>query len=117
MDNVGGLINIIAEYAKKNPVRFHMPGHKGRQICPDRESGLGEYNINYFNFLNYQNDVTELFFTDNLYSPDSNAGLIEGLEKRISECFFENTNHSRNIISYISCGGATLGIQAEMIYI
>lgn len=112
---MGGLINIILEYAKKNPVRFHMPGHKGRQICFDSESCSNEYNVNYLNYLNYQNDITELFFTDNLYSPDSNAGLIEGLEKRISECFFENANNSGDIVSYISCGGATLGIQASVL--
>ena len=90
MGKINKINDIISEYAKKNPVRFHMPGHKG------------EFDVK---------DVTELFFTDNLYNPDLNTGLIFELEKRISECFFENIK----AVSYISCAGATLGIQAAVL--
>ncbi|MCL2096729.1 MAG: hypothetical protein FWH10_07485 [Oscillospiraceae bacterium] len=92
---MGRLNDAVSEYAKKNPARFHMPGHKGR----------AEYNPG------YSLDVTELFFTDNLYSPDSNINFIYGLEKRISECFFNNSN----IKSFISCSGATLCIQGALL--
>lgn len=80
----------IKAYAKRNPVRFHMPGHKG-----------------VFDPL----DVTELFFTDNLYNPDENLRIILDLEKRVSRVFFSGNN----IQSNISCGGATLCIQAALL--
>ncbi|MCL2772076.1 MAG: hypothetical protein FWD71_01895 [Oscillospiraceae bacterium] len=96
---MGNLNNIIAEYAGKNPIRFHMPGHKGQKI------GIS---------LDYSTDVTELFFTDNLYSPDVNSRLILDLEERISKCFFKDTA-TNQIVSYISCGGATLGIQGALL--
>ena len=80
----------IKNYAKKNPVRFHMPGHKG-VIDPL--------------------DVTELFFTDNLYNPDKNLRIILDLEERVSQIFFANNS----INSGISCGGATLCIQAALL--
>ena len=83
----------IKDYAKKNPVRFHMPGHKGL-----------------FDPL----DVTELFFTDNLYAPDNNLRLVLELEERASRVFFKRDNH---IKTFISCGGATLCIQAALLAI
>ena len=88
-----GLSEIISGYAKKNPVRFHMPGHKGRP----------EY------ALDYALDVTELFFTDNLYDPSPEVNLINSLEDRIARCFFGAK--SAGVRSFISCSGATLCIQ------
>lgn len=91
---MGRLNDIIGEYADKNPVRFHMPGHKGKSE----------------NHIDYSLDVTELFFTDNLYSPSGKLNLIHELENRISKCFFNNTS----ISSLISCSGATLCVQASI---
>ena len=92
---MGRLNDIIREYAKKNPVRFHMPGHKGKSIeNPD-----------------YSRDITELFFTDNLYAPSSETNLIYELENRISKCFFKNPD----VFSLISCSGATLCIQGAVL--
>lgn len=91
---MGRLNDIIGRYAEKNPVRFHMPGHKGKSE----------------NNLNYSLDVTELFFTDNLYNPSSEINLIYELEDRIAKCFFKDLN----IHSLISCSGATLCIQASI---
>ena len=87
---MGRLSDIIGEYAKKNPVRFHMPGHKGRGAALD---------------------VTELFFTDNLYSPSRETNLIYTLEERLSKCFFTKAG----IYSLISCSGATLCVQASVL--
>jgi len=92
---MGRLNDIIGEYAEKNPVRFHMPGHKGKNI----------YN------LNYSLDVTELYFTDNLYNPDDKLNIIYELENRISKCFFKNAD----VHSLISCSGATLCIQSALL--
>ena len=91
---MGRLSDILNNYAKQNPVRFHMPGNKGK--------------INF----NVSTDVTELFFTDNLYNPDADTGIIHELEDKIVKCFFPNANH---IHSIISCGGATLCIQAAIL--
>ena len=91
------LNDVINEYAKKNPVRFHMPGHKGKS----------ETN------LDYSLDVTELYFTDNLYNPDTELNLIHDLENRIAKCFFKNTDVT-DVNSLISCSGATLCIQAAI---
>jgi len=88
---MGRLNDTISDYAKKDPVRFHMPGHKGRPLyAPD-----------------YALDVTELFFTDNLYDPDPGINIINELENRVSKCFFKN----KDVNSFISCAGATLCIQ------
>ena len=80
----------ISAYAQKDPVRFHVPGHKGA-----------------FDPL----DVTELFFTDNLYAPDESLRLISGLERRAARIFFGRDD----IGTSISCGGATLCIQAALL--
>ncbi|MCL2813854.1 MAG: hypothetical protein FWD23_04565, partial [Oscillospiraceae bacterium] len=91
-----GRLNDTAEnYAKRNPVRFHMPGHKGR---PNGKLG-------------YPLDLTELFFTDSLYSPSRGINLIYALEEKISKCFFQNAD----IFSLISCSGATTGVQASVL--
>ena len=82
----------INNYAARNPIRFHVPGHKGA-----------------FNPL----DVTELFFTDNLYVPDETLRLILDLEQRIPQIFFPN--NKADIKSTISCGGTTLGIQSALL--
>ena len=92
---MGELNDIAIKYAKNNPIRFHMPGHKGRVA----------------NELNYSLDLTELFFTDNLYAPSCDINLIYALEERISKCFFKNAN----VYSLISCTGATLCVQASVL--
>ena len=91
---MGRLNDVIFEYTKKNPVRFHMPGHKGK-IDP--------------------RDVTELFFTDNLYNPDCELNLIDELEERISKVFFNNQSDRGDIYSLISCSGATLCVQGAVL--
>ena len=90
------LNDILNDYTAKNPVRFHMPGNKGKL-------NLG---------INISTDVTELAFTDNLYNPDADTGIIHELENKITGCFFPELN---NIHSVISCGGATLCIQSAIL--
>ena len=94
---MGRLNDIIEKYADSSPVRFHMPGHKGR----------------FSDALNYSRDVTELFFTDNLYEPDPGTNLIFELEDRISNCFFPGKD--KKINSLISCSGATLCIHSAIL--
>ncbi|MCL2158933.1 MAG: hypothetical protein FWH48_05955 [Oscillospiraceae bacterium] len=95
---MGRLTDIIGEYEKKGPVRFHMPGHKGKTSELAAEPS-------------HSRDITELFFTDNLYEPDSKVNLIYGLEERIAKCFFKDQKTE----SLISCAGATLCVQAAIL--
>lgn len=53
----------LVEHAKKQPVSFHMPGHKGSRIY--RENGYGEILDNLMDM-----DVTEIPGADNLYQPE-----------------------------------------------
>ena len=58
-----------ASYIKRNPVRFHVPSHKGR--------GESRY-------IDREYDITELDFSDNLSYPES---VIREHEKRLSGLF------------------------------
>lgn len=78
------ICDFVKKYAEKNPVRFHMPGHKGQ------------------NFLGFENfDITEIDGADNLFAPN---GIIAESEKNASEAFGFDT--------FYSVGGSTLCIQA-----
>ena len=61
------IIDFIKEYEKKNPLRLHTPGHKGRGFL-----GFEKY------------DITELYGADELFSP---SGIIAESEKNASEIF------------------------------
>ncbi len=50
------LYDALKEYARKNPARFHMPGHKGKFLPAPELAGLASI------------DVTELSPTGNLYA-------------------------------------------------
>lgn len=86
-------LNNVKNYNIKNPVRFHMPGHKGKSIA--------DYQID---LLPY--DITELIDTDNLYSPEPDGGIRQAF------------NYSKNIYGTVntifSAGGATLCIQTAV---
>ena len=88
------IFDAMQKYKDKNPLRFHMPGHKGK-------SGLfGECAKELIAL-----DITELPETDNLAAP---SGVISLAEQRISEAFSAKR-------SFILSGGSTLGNLA-MIY-
>lgn len=75
------------EYTAVNPIRMHMPGHKGRLPKDLTLSAL---------------DLTELDATYNIYEPENYA-----LFKKIGKLFGSE-------MSLFSCGGATLAIQAAL---
>ncbi len=87
------IFNGIGEYVDSSPIRFHMPGHKGRNIR--------DFGDNVFKY-----DVTELDATDNLYSPKI-GGFVQNQLEFISDVFSSNS-------SIISCGGATLCLQSAL---
>lgn len=68
------IFDFINEYRKKNPVRAHMPGHKGMGI-------LGFEDM----------DLTEITGADELYNP---TGIILESENNASTLFGSNTMYS-----------------------
>ncbi len=80
------ICDFVKKYAESEPVRFHMPGHKGE---------------NFFGFEKF--DITEIDGADNLFAPN---GIIAESEKNASEAFGFNT--------FYSTGGSTLCIQAML---
>ncbi|WP_294464435.1 aminotransferase class I/II-fold pyridoxal phosphate-dependent enzyme [uncultured Anaerofustis sp.] len=80
----------IKKYIDKNPVRFHMPGHKGR--------------VEKEHF--YESDVTELSFNDNLLAPTE---VISRLNEYIRDTF-------KSKKSFILVGGSTSGIISSLLY-
>ncbi|MBO4898137.1 MAG: aminotransferase class I/II-fold pyridoxal phosphate-dependent enzyme [Clostridia bacterium] len=88
------IFDAIKKYKEKKPLRFHMPGHKGK------EELFGEYAKELISL-----DVTELDETDNLAAP---RGAILKAEEEISKAFSA-------VRSFILTGGSTLG-NLSMIY-
>lgn len=83
------IANFLDRYAEKSPVRFHMPGHKGKSIL-----GVEKF------------DITEVFGADVLYSAN---GIINESEDNATKLF--GTEHT-----YYSTEGSTLAIKA-MLYL
>ena len=85
------IANCLANYAKSDAIRLHMPGHKGDATCP-----LGEF---------FPYDITELSFSDNL--ADAN-GVIARAQKDIAQICGAKK-------SFILTGGSSLGV-LSMVY-
>lgn len=68
------IADFLDAYAKKNGVRLHMPGHKGKNL-----SGVEKY------------DVTEIFGADQLFLP---SGIIKESENNASKIFGADTFYS-----------------------
>ena len=58
-----GVTQFLLSHAEKNPVSFHMPGHKGSAIY--RENGYGDF-LDHF----VDCDITEIPGADNLYQAE-----------------------------------------------
>lgn len=84
----------ICSYVGKSPIRFHMPGHKGKPTGALYD-GAELY------------DVTELLQTDNLYAPQK-GGAVESALDKLSGIY-------KSGCTVISAGGATLANQAAML--
>ena len=81
------ICDFVRAYAASDVARFHMPGHKGREL-------LGPEHL----------DITEIHGADVLYSAD---GVIAESENNATELF--NTAHT-----YYSTEGSTLAIKAML---
>lgn len=83
------ICDFVKKYAEKKSARFHMPGHKGKNI------------LGYEQF-----DITEIDGADSLYEA---SGIIAQSEKLASELFGTYATH-------YSCEGSSLSIRA-MLYL
>ena len=83
------VFDFVKKYAKKNPLRLHMPGHKGRGVL-----GVEKY------------DITEIQGADSLFEAN---GIIAESEKNLSEIFGTRA-------SFYSAEGSSLCIRA-MLYL
>ena len=81
------IYDFVKAYAEKNPVRLHMPGHKGKGPL-----GIERY------------DITEISGADTLYSAD---GIIAESEDVASSIF-------KTVHSFYSTEGSTLVIKAML---
>lgn len=80
------ICDFVKKYLNSNPLRMHMPGHKGTNFL-----GCEKY------------DLTEIDGADNLYAPE---GIIKQSEKNASELFNANT--------FYSTEGSSLCIKAAL---
>lgn len=80
----------LTTYAKKRPVRFHMPGHKGKSSV--------------IKGVFVAEDITELSFSDALINPD---GVIKKAQDTVSEilrvkkCFFTTDGSTSAVLSML----------------
>lgn len=86
------LINGLKKYIKEDNIRFHMPGHKGK----DRLKALGE--------LIPMIDVTEVSGVDNLHNA---KGIIDESQKNAARAFKAKQ-------TFYSVNGTTAGIYAAI---
>lgn len=78
------LVEALKQHKKKNPVSFHVPGHKNGQLS---------------SFLDLSYDVTELSGLDDLHASE---GCIQDAENLLSD--FYQTNESKFLVN-----GSTVG--------
>lgn len=82
------ICDFVKNYISKKPLRFHMPGHKGKKLL-----GFEKY------------DITEINGADSLFEAKS---IIKESEDNASKIF--------NAHTYYSCEGSSLSIKA-MVYL
>ena len=83
----------LGSYARENPARFHMPGHKGRGL-----SGFWREELQLW-------DVTELSNTDNLHAPN---GAIAAAQANMADAYGAKA-------SFFVVNGGTNAVQAMIL--
>jgi len=85
------IYNFLKNYNELNPIRCHMPGHKGKSPVPELNSA-------------YSLDITEISGADSLFEAD---GIIQESEKIMSGLY-------GTYKTFYSAGGSTSCIQAML---
>lgn len=88
----------LLQHARKEPVSFHMPGHKGSAIF--RKYGYGEFLDNFVDC-----DITEIPGADNLFQAE---GIIMEAQKKYSRLY--QVEHS-----YLQINGTSGGLIASIL--
>jgi len=89
------LVEALKKYSSANSVRFHMPGHKGRQLG----SAHGELKVNLYSW-----DVTEIPGLDDLHQPE---GPIKFAQEKLAKLYGADE-------SFFLVNGASSGVIAMM---
>lgn len=71
------IFDFLIKHAKKNPISFHMPGHKGAAIY--KRLGYDEFLSNFMDC-----DITEIPGADNLFQAE---GIIKEAQERYSKLY------------------------------
>jgi lysine decarboxylase len=89
--NATPLVDALTEYARQGVIRFHMPGHRGGQACPDvvRE-WLGEA---------MRLDATGVLGLDDLHQP---GGVLQMAQELAARCF--GADHTFFLVNGTSAG-------------
>lgn len=90
--------NYLLNHASKNPVSFHMPGHKGAAIF--RKYGYGDFLDNFMDC-----DITEIPGADNLFQSE---GIIRQTQHKYSKLY--GVKHS-----YLQINGTSGGLIASIL--
>jgi len=104
--NASGIIDALCQYAAEEPVRMHMPGHKGKPtslggVAPDPDMQRVCRILDDCRLL----DVTECPGLDNLHYP---SGCILRSEEMAQRVF-------GSLRSYFLINGASCGVQASFL--
>ncbi|HOO12612.1 MAG TPA: ornithine decarboxylase, partial [Bacillota bacterium] len=97
MDGKMPLVERLVDHAKKGPVSFHVPGHKGN-------SGFLGAGASFFGEV-LRHDLTELPGLDNLHSP---AGVIRDAQRLAAKAYGAD-------YTYFLVNGSTVGLLASML--
>lgn len=84
--------DFLINYAQQDPVRLHMPGHKGRFGAPALQKATAL-------------DITEITGADSLFEA---SGILAESEKNASSLY-------GTAYTFYSCGGSTLCIQTMLL--
>lgn len=99
--NEKSLIRYLTRHAACQPVRFHVPGHKGAAFFHSEEAGEGGKFLG--SIADY--DLTEIPGSDNLFDP---SGPIREIERRYADFYGAEE-------SFLSVNGATLGVLSSIV--
>ena len=92
------ITTFLTEHADRNPVSFHMPGHKGSRIY--RENGYGDFLDKIMDC-----DITEIPGADNLFQTE---GIIAETMKRYEKLYGVKK-------SYLLVNGSSGGLIAAIL--
>lgn len=93
MDKERTMIDFLDSHRQKQPVSFHMPGHKGRTTLY-KKYGCGRFTENMFG-----NDITEIPGADALQQPD---GVIRNVMRNYADMY--GAKHTELLVNGSSAG-------------